>query len=362
MMACHDLSKGYLYFDCPKCHRYHIQGLSCHSRFCASCGKKYRDARTLAIAEQCLSVPHRQFVFSIPDTLRVYFRHHRSLLNQLFTSVRQTFDWINHGKSKRAKKENRQFGYVLFLHTYGRDLKYNPHIHALIAEATIDVNGKQRKHAYFSFEALRKSFMKQLLANMKTYLKPRLSQRDMRAFYALTNRLYKQYRHGFYTHGPKKQRQDTSAVQNTTEYIARYAGHPAISESRIININETNNTITYYYDPHEDDHQDEKRGRQIVTEHVYKFIAKLIVHIPDKHFHTIRRYGFYANRSRHKQSPYRKLYSRHKLNKMKRLLDWRQNLRYIYKYDPLLCICGSIMELNLDDSYLPQKHLKLKGG
>ena len=65
-----------------------------------------------------------------------------------------------------------------------------------------------------------------------------------------------------------------------TEYIARYVSHPAIAESRITNVDYINDTITYYYDPHED--EKDKAGRQYLTESVYIFIGKLIKHIPDK--------------------------------------------------------------------------------
>lgn len=48
-----------------------------------------------------------------------------------------------------------------------------------------------------------------------------------------------------------------------------------------------NKTIYYYYDPHEDDaiiNDSDKKGRQYITESVFDFIAKLIVHIPEKKF------------------------------------------------------------------------------
>lgn len=362
MIKCRDLSEGHLYFDCPNCERYHIQGLSCHSRFCASCGKKYRDARTLNIAKKCIDVPHRQFVFSIAEELRPFFRMHRPLLDTLFKSVQETLDWLILGKSKRARKEKRCLGYIIFLHTFGRDLKFNPHLHVLVAEATLDSTGKRRNFDYFNYPTLRKSFMKQLLKNMRTYLSTCLSKQDLASFYRLTHYLYKTYQNGFYTHGPKRDHATRIAVQKAAEYVARYAGHPAMSEARILDIDETKHTITYYYDPHEDEHSDVLQGRQIVTESVFKFISKLILHIPDKHFHTIRHCGFYANRSRHRQTTQRKLYHHDTIKRLKKHLDWRYNLNYIYKYDVLLCVCGATMVLDLSASYLPKNHQKQRGG
>lgn len=73
MIGCREWKNGYLFFACPQCENDQIQGLSCHYGICATCGKKDREQRTLSIAERCLNVPDRQFVFSIAKELRPYF-------------------------------------------------------------------------------------------------------------------------------------------------------------------------------------------------------------------------------------------------------------------------------------------------
>jgi hypothetical protein len=356
MMNCHDFKNGYLFFACPNCDNYHVVGFSCHSRFCPSCGKKCRDARTLEIAKKCLAVPHRQFVFSIAKELRPYFRIYRKLFDVLFQSVHEAFDYLITGKSKIAKAEGRSLGYVQFLHTFGRDMKFNPHIHVLIAERTLDDAGKLSKYDYFNYESLRKSFMSRLLKNMYAFLKDHATKSELAEFYQLKTQLYKRYVDGFYAHGPKLVDQSRVAMKKITEYIARYAAHPAISESRITAVDYVNHTISYYYDPHEDDHQEDeslKRGRQFVTESVFDFMQKLIIHIPDKGVHTIRYYGFYANRSKLPKKHHALLYPRHEVAQMKQRLFWRFNIRHAYRFDPLLCHCGSTMLLVYDLSFFP---------
>ena len=58
-----------------------------------------------------------------------------------------------------------------------------------------------------------------------------------------------------YAHGPKLKDKHNNrvSVKKLTSYIARYASHPAIAESRILKVDYSNATITYFYDPHEDD-------------------------------------------------------------------------------------------------------------
>ncbi|QLY40451.1 transposase [Hujiaoplasma nucleasis] len=286
MIACKDFSYGYVFYECPNCDHYHISGLSCHSRFCASCGKIYRERRANEIAKKCLNVPHRQFVFSIAEELRIYLRLYRDLYHELFKAVDDVFVYLIQGKSKIAKNDDRELGYISFLHTFGRDLKFNPHIHVLMAERIIDNDLKFKKYDYFNFESLRKAFMNQLLKRIYHYLKENTSKYELVKFSRLRNYLYKQLKDGFYTYGPKLKNNTKVSIKNITRYIARYARHPAMSESRIINVNYDNHTITYYYDPHEDDglEKNQKQGRQYVTESVFKFIKKLIILFPRQLF------------------------------------------------------------------------------
>lgn len=362
MIRCRDFSAGYLFFACPHCENFHIQGLSCHSRFCPTCGKKYRDQRTVEITRKCLDVPHRQFVFSIAEELRPYFRRHRLLFHSLFLSVKESFELLLRSKSAKAAKEGRTLGYVQFLHTFGRDLKFNPHIHVLVAERTLDASGKMAKYDYFCFAFLRKTFMNRLLFHFYHVLKKVAPKQELIDFCLLRRYLYRHYVHGFYTHGPKLVAHSRVSVRRLAEYIARYASHPAIAESRITAYDPTAGTVSYYYDPHEDEHVDDpeaRRGRTSVIEPVVTFMEKLVVHIPDRGFHTIRYYGFYANRSRLAPASLRRLYSPAEIKAKRSRLLWRLNLLHSYRYDPLLCACGHLMRLVLDLSFLP---IRFAGG
>jgi transposase-like protein len=134
MIDCRDLSKGHLFFECPTCDFYHLVGLSCHSRFCASCGHKYRDQRSVEIQKKLLKVPHRHFVFSIPYDLRPYFWKCRELFDCLFKTVNEALHFSIQ-QSKDDQLKDYRLGFVPFLHTSGRELNPHPHIHVLLAEA-----------------------------------------------------------------------------------------------------------------------------------------------------------------------------------------------------------------------------------
>lgn len=110
LIGCKDLTKGYLYFECPDCDDYHIQGLSCHSRFCPSCGKKYRDARAIEASTKCIDVNHRHITFTIDKRLRKYIKLFEAY-DILFHSVDDVLKYLVTGvpayvsKYIKSKKE-----------------------------------------------------------------------------------------------------------------------------------------------------------------------------------------------------------------------------------------------------------------
>lgn len=356
MIDCKNFSKGHLFFECPKCNNFKLQGLSCHSRFCVSCNQKYREARALAVQSKLLDVPHRHFVFSIAKELRVYFRLYRGLFDILFSTVNEALQDLVFN-SKLAVKEDRRLGLISFLHTFGRDLKFNPHIHVLVSERTMNRDLKLKSFSYFHFDRLRKYFQLALLRNISHYLKSHAPKTTYDQFNSLRSFLIRKYKYGFYTHGPQiKEYHLLNSAKKVSDYITRYASRPAISEERILDFDEEKHLITWTYDPHEDDHKSEDDpsylGRQTITEHVFKFIAKLIVHIPDKGFHTIRYYGFYANRTLKRSSTVKKLLSSAAQKLKRSRMKWLFMLKSIYRYNPLICSCGATMKINFDFSFL----------
>ena len=359
MIGCHNFDNGYLFYECPNCNDFYMIGFSCHSRFCSSCGQKYKNQRTIKVSEKCLNVPHRQLVFTIPSQLRPYFQVHHSLLDVLFNSVKETLNaCLEKNAPKLYKNEKRKLGFISFLHTFGRDLKFHPHIHVLIAERYYKNNGDLKCFNFFPYEYLRITFQNKLFHNIYIHCRDAIKNKKLsQELFKLCTHLKELYPRGYYFYGPQINKDKTTIndIKSLTNYIARYASHPAISERRISSINFENNTVTWFYDPHEDDDiTDEslKKGRQEITESVFDFMAKLIKHIPDKGFQQIRYYGFYSNKFLNKIST-NKLFSNAQLNKMLDNTYWVNGLKLSFGYNPTLCKCGSQMMINLDLSYFP---------
>ena len=236
---------------------------------------------------------------------------------------------------------------IATIHTFGRDLKWNPHIHCLIPELVYSQKtNKHKMFHHFNFSRLRKTFQYQLIHLIIE--SGGLSKLEER------NRLYKEHPKGFYVYAKSKSDNNDfnngKNIQGCINYFIRYVGRPAMAENRITEYNKESKTVSWFYN----DYKDEKRYD--VTDNVINFINHLIIHIPDYHFLTTRYYGFYANASKKTLDKVHELlgikknknYSRetrtkalkNKLNKFR----YRTHLIDSFNRDPIQCKCGSIMQ------------------
>lgn len=72
----------------------YVRGLSSHSRFCVSYGKKYKKARAIEIAKTRIYAPHRHITWTIDKSLRNYFRLYKELYNELFEAINSAILFI----------------------------------------------------------------------------------------------------------------------------------------------------------------------------------------------------------------------------------------------------------------------------
>ena len=320
MLNCGDPSYGGAMYGCPHCGKLKFVPFRCKSRFCPSCGNRYNQARSFQMSCKLVACVHRHCVFTIPEELRVYFLKDRTLLNCLFHSVR---DVIFRMFSKMNKTENFTPGLICVLHTFGRDLKWNPHIHALISEGGAGNITPWRPIKHFDYTFLRNAFRKVLLEQLTARIGP--------SFRKVKNEMYTKHADGFYV----RAKPNLCTPDITIKYISRYLGRPVIATSRIDNYDGEN--VTFHYTRHEDN--------KTISETVLalNFIQRLTVHIPEKHFKMLRYYGIYAKH--HKQEKLlRRCISEKQRAFFKSLQDWRNSILLSFGYDPLRCSeCGTFM-------------------
>ena len=319
MINCGNPSFGGAMYGCPSCGKLKFVPFRCHSRFCPTCGNKYSMERTTSMSFKLIKVNHRHCVFTIDENLRIFFLKDRSLLNCLFHAVSSVvlrmFQNIN-------KSKNFTPGFIMVLHTFGRDLKWNPHIHCLISEGGYSDDGFWRHIKHFNYNYLRNAFRTALLNEMEPHLD--------KSFKKVKAACYKEHEKGFYVYAKPNKCEPSTVLK----YIGRYLGRPVIASSRIDKYD--GESVTFHYNRHEDDQYVEE------TIPVLDFIKRLIRHIPDKHFKMIRYGGLYARHRDIDKKLFRAI-SREKHRIYRSFNEWRTAILFAFGYDPIKCDCGCTM-------------------
>lgn len=284
-----------------------------------------------------IDVKHRHCVFTIPQELRPLFLQDPSLLNCLFSAVNSV---VSRMFKSQIKSVSFTPGFISVLHTFGRDLKWNPHIHCLISEGGV-ANSLQWRHVrHFNYKLLRDSFQTALLSELHSCIGD--------SFNKLKASIYARQQNGFYVRAMPTECEPSKVIK----YIGRYLGRPVIATSRIDSYD--GYFVTFHYNRHEDN--------KLITEilPVLDFIARLTQHIPEKHFKMIRYYGIYA---RHRKSDkyLRRAISREKHKIFLSFNRWRDCILRSFGYDPLKCpTCAKTMlfgELYFNHKPVPLQEL-----
>lgn len=315
MLNCGDPSFGGAMYGCGSCGEYKFIPFRCKSRFCPTCGNKYSVDRTTSMSFKIIQCTHRHCVFTIPEELRHFFLQDRSLLNCLFSAVRSV---VLRMFFKINKSENFTPGFICVLHTFGRDLKWNPHIHCLISEGGSGSHIVWRRVAHFNYRYLRDSFCTALLNELQRHIGP--------SFKPVKSDIYKHHVNGFYVYAKNNKCNPSDVIK----YIGRYLGRPVISTKRIDHYD--GDYVTFHYNRHEDE--------KLIIEKVpvMGFIERLLRHIPEKNFKMIRYYGIYA-RHRKEDSRLSRAVSAQQRPVYLDMVKWRNNILLSFGYDPIKCPC-----------------------
>ena len=267
-------------------------------------------------------------------------------------SVLWDFFWVNRSLMKKvppiaaniikelAAKDHFLPGIFLAIHTFGRDLKRNFHIHLSTTAGGICLPDRLSyiESAYFHHRPVKNMWKYRILTLLREEFKqgklkmpPKLRHiKTYSEFNSWTSLLYEK-------DWVVELSQQSDNMKINVGYLGKYLKRPPIGETRIKHYDQK--TVTYDYLDHY------TNTKETLSLPVLDFIARLVTHIPDKYFRNIRYYGFLANRVRGKLLP--KVYHYLKMKKVitkKVYTTWRQMLLDIFKRDPIKCpVCQITM-------------------
>ena len=334
MLSCGLSVRGYALFCCsqPGCSHSKKVAFSCKSRFCPTCGKKATDQW---IATQQAVLPHtawQHITFTMPRELWVLFQENYALLGQLSALAAATVQQVSRDRGTLP-------GLFTALHTFGRDLKYNVHVHLSVTLGGLSDDQSCWKPLYFP----KRKIMPQWRYGVITLLRQAYREETLRLPPALQAQcptlsdfnawLAPHYRKAWIVHFTKPNKNP----RHTVNYLGRYLKRPPLAQSRLQHY-DGQRVIFEYLNHTTGQHQTR-------TDSALAFIARFVQHIPDKGFRMIRYYGFLANRVRSALLP--KVYALlEQASPLTVRLQWSTLSQRSFGLDPLRCIlCQAPLQL-----------------
>lgn len=300
---------------------------TCKSKLCTSCGQKATERWIADINSILPDCKYRHITFTMPKAFWMIFQYNRKLLNHLFSLAANTLINI-------AKKRGLTIGIFAALHTYGRQINFNCHIHLSIAEFGLNRQGKLKTFS-FKFGLLMSQWRYEVINLLRTHypvliLPPELEAKgnSLQSWNVFLDRNYN-------SHWNVDIAKSTSHKAHTAKYLGSYVKKPPIAAARLADYTGGDVTFTYL------DHR--SKSYKDLTLSQTEMMLRILNHVPEKHFKMIRYFGFLSNRLRGRLLPliYKQLGQEVVTAKT---FGFAAMMKAFLKVDPFKCIlCGARM-------------------
>jgi len=268
-------------------------------------------------------------------------------LDVLFRAVADALLSLTVGRPlPKGRKSHKPYlpGLIIVLHSFGSDIKWNPHLHVIITAGGLNLDRKRWVSAPKRYlvpaplvgtewklnviEAVRKAHECNALFRRRL----REDRRRRIDIDKLLGHIRKKRWHILI--GPSLQ-----SAEKAVRYACRHTKRPVIAEGRIVKFKDGH--VTFHF-------KDYRRGGS----HSFKklpvlvFIDRLVQHLPEKNFRQVRHYGLFSNP---KHTEYlgrtRQILAQRKKRRLKPI-NWEQRRKAAGNRKPLSCPrCAHPMEL-----------------
>jgi hypothetical protein len=284
LLSCRTKELGGHMEKCDHCGTERISYNSCRNRHCPKCQNMPREKWLEARKAELLPVPYYHNVFTLPHDLNsLILSNKRIMLNILFKAVSQTL--LEFGQNPKNGLGGK-LGFIAILHTWDQQLNAHFHLHCLIPGGVLKTDGswENTQKAYlFNVKAMSEVFRGKFLDLMtKAYRnKGLVSPLNPDQFKKLKESLYSK-KWVVYIQKPIKR------PEYVLEYLGRYTHRVAISNHRIISVDDGKVTFKY---------KNRKTNQTVsCTITAVEFIRRFLLHSLPLGFMRIRHYGFLSNR------------------------------------------------------------------
>jgi hypothetical protein len=264
---------------CRQCGHEHPAYNSCRNRHCPKCQVRAQEQWIRARSERVLPVKHFHVVFTLPSELRALAMYRpRPMFSALFAAAHETL--LELGASRLGVT----LGITSVLHTWTRDLRFHPHLHALVTAGGLSLDGSRWINASAKYlfpvevmgtllrgkvmDALRNLHVRGELDGFEDF-------RDPQGFDRLMTRLAK-------TSWVVYAKRPFKRVEHVLKYLGRYTHRVGITNSRFVDVRR--DAVTFRT----------KEGKTTTLRPV-EFLRRFVQHVLPDGLKKIRHCGLYAS-------------------------------------------------------------------
>jgi hypothetical protein len=267
---CRTEAMGGQVFCCNRCGRTHYVYHSCRNRSCPKCHHQQTEAWLEQRRQELLPVRYFHLVFTVPRELHATLRSHQvELYGRLMQAVAGSLLKL----AADPHYVGGQVGILAILQTWGRTLAYHPHVHCLVTGGGVDRRTQEWRAARDNYLVPVTVLSRMVRDTFKDLLGERLGEWNIpTSVWRVPWNVYCDPVHG--------------SVENVLNYLARYVYRIAITNNRILAIDE--GQVTFQYQ----DTRDRQWKRQTLK--AEEFIRRFLQHVLPQSFHKVRYYGLWA--------------------------------------------------------------------
>ena len=265
---------------------------SCRNRHCNKCQAA---AATQWLAErqaELLPVPYFHVVFTLPAAIAdLAYQNKAVIYDLLFKASSETVLAI----AVDPKHLGARIGITAVLHTWGSTMIHHPHVHMIVPGGGIALDGSRwvscRPRRFLPVRVFSKLFRGLMLARLLAAHKAGQLQFFNQYAHLAEPKAFARYlaplrRRKWYVYAKRP----FGGPEAVLAYLSRYTHRVAISNRRLIALDQTGVTFRYK----------DYRGRaryKVMTLATSEFIRRFLSHVLPKGFHRIRYYGLLAKSS-----------------------------------------------------------------
>ena len=264
---------------------------SCRDRHCPKCQTLVKEKWLNQRKAELLPCSYFHNVFTVPHELNpLILANKKIMLALLFTAAKETLQVFAGDPQWRLVG---QLGFISVLHTWNQKLLDHFHLHCIIPAGVLSFDKTKwvaaRGEYLFKVQSLAKEFRKRYLNKLqKVYGQEKLCFNGRASAFADKQIFMQMIKALQDTSWITYSKQPFGGPEQVLEYLGRYTHRVAITNNRILSIEDGRVTFNYR------DRSDENKVKEL-TVRAKEFIRRYLLHILPPGFMKIRYYGFLAH-------------------------------------------------------------------